>query len=203
MNPNKTQKLTKKFLQTLDDGTVIKSNCLGPFKSVWQVKNSNHAEIWDEAKELGLNNRLCHTFSSIDHLDAFEDTIYNLPSKDQQSQGGGCAHWYSTDDSTTIYTKAESSKSDVSGCTDDQFESAYHMIDDFWVNFAGLNMHPNHSSQFVSNLHVFLSMTTIMADVCDEDPRLEAELSLAIYKFCRRLSAIICLSDKDGGFHDK
>ena len=174
MNPNKTQKLTKKFLQTLDEGTVIKADCFGPFKSVWQVKNDNHTEIWDDAKELGLNNRLCHTFSSTDHLDAFEDAIYNLPQKNP---------------------------TDVSECSDDQFETAYHMIDDFWVNFANLNMYPNHSSQFVSNLHLFLNMTTVMADVCDANPRLEAELSTAICKFCRKLSAITCLSNKDGRLH--
>ncbi len=217
MNPNNTKKLTKKFLLTLGNGTVIKSNCHGPFKTVWQVNGDNHIEIWEEVKELGLNNRLCHTFSSIDHLDAFQDSIPGMPKATLdpfEGPTGGACHWYGEEKSAKVQKSSslldfveellkdidDEDESDLpDGVTDEQFDSAYKIIEDFWVNLKELEIHSEHSSPFVSNLHLFLTMTTIMINTCDGDSRLENEMARAIYKFCKKVMTIIHLSGNKGG----
>jgi len=223
INPNRTEKLTKKFLYTLKDGTVIKSNCWGPFQTVWQINHDNHGLIWEQVKELQLNNRLCHTFSSSDHLDAWEDQITNLPKKETLPLSGqnlGLCHHYTEDEIASSVKVSKPAKAEKSffwsnlvkqleegskdfeiadGVTEGQFEAAQKVIEEFWINFKDLGIQADHSSPYVSNLHLVLTITNVMMNICDDDPRLEREMGLAIYAFCKKILTIIQLSGDHGG----
>jgi hypothetical protein len=85
------------------------------------------------------------------------------------------------------------------GVTEGQFEAAHKMIQEFWVNFRDLGIQADHPSPYVSNLHLVLTITNVMMDICDDDPRLESEMGLAIYKFCKKIVTIIQLGDNKGG----
>lgn len=98
-----------------------------------------------------------------------------------------------------IHTPTLDSKEIADGVTEAQFKAAHEMVEEFWENFKDLNIQANHPSPYVSNLHLVLTISNVMMNICDDDPRLEEEMGLAIYKFCKKIVTIMQLSGNLSG----